>query len=166
MGANREQRKIRASGWHSLASSGNQLALCCTASAGDSCPNRLGILMESYPMFWHKARFGGIGKQREELLASHNPPSPLENMDLNPIVVSGSPHSSPSRCVVPPNPASAFSSGRSLSINPDLNLPSALTRPSVSAKILSGPSALVMLWPASRSRNNMEAEKEGFLELR
>lgn len=161
---------MRASGWHSLARSGNQLALCCTASAGTSWPSRLGILMESYPMFWHKAMFDGIGTQREELRGSHSPSSPIGSMDLKPVVVSGSPHTSPS-CLSPasalqsPNPISAFPSIRALSLTPDRTLPSALIRSSSPALNLSGPSDIVSLGPASKRRNKIEAEWEDFLEI-
>lgn len=107
-------------------------------------------------MFWHKAMFGGIGKQREELLASHDPPSPLGNMDLSPALVSASPRSSASGCAACPNPAS----GRSFSLTPDLDLAWPFTRSPVSAPNRSVPSAA-----ASRSRKTVEAEKEGFLEM-
>lgn len=175
MGAKREQRKIRASGWHSLASSGSQLALCCTASAGDSWPSRLGILMVSYPMLWHKAMPDGIGTQREELRGSHSPPSPIESMDLKPVVAPGSPHTSPSSPAaapgldtrVSPNPVSVLPSilalSPPLSFTPDLTLPSARARPSSPAFTFPGPSATVLLGPASRRRNSMEAEWEDFL---
>lgn len=175
MGAKREQRKMRASGWHSLASSGNQLALCCTASAGDSWPSRLGILMVSYPMFWHKAMPDGIGTQREELRGSHSPPSSIESMDLKPVVVPGSAHPSPSSPAaapgletwVSPNPVSVLPSILTLfpplSFTPDLTLPSALARPSSPALTLPGPAAIVVLCPASRRRNSREAEWEDFL---
>ena len=108
----------------------------------------------------------GIGTQREERRGSHSPPSPIENMDLKPVVVSGSPHASPSSSAaapgletgISPNPVSLFPAVLALSLSPDLTLPSALARPSSPTLTLPGPSAIVLLGPPSRRRNSREAK--------
>ncbi len=129
-------------------------------------------------MFWHKAMPDGIGTQREELRGSHSPPSPIESMDLKPVVVPGSPHTSPSSPAaapgletrVSPNPVSVLPSILALSppfsFTPDLSLLSALACPSSPARTLSGPSATVLLGPTNRRRNSREAEWEDFLEMK
>lgn len=125
-------------------------------------------------MFWHKAMFDGIGTQREELRGSHSPSSPIESMDLKPVVDSGSPHASPScpsagSALRSPNPISVFPSipalPLTLSLTPDRTLPSALIRSSSPALNLSGPSDIASLGPASKRRNKIEAEWEDFLEI-
>lgn len=125
-------------------------------------------------MFWHKAMLAGTGTQREELLGSHRPPSPIENTEPKAVVVSGSPHMPPSCPAAAPtpespvshNPVSALPSVLALSFPPGLTLPSALARPSGPGLNLWGPGANGLPGPASKRRKSMEIEREDFLGIK